>query len=57
LEDAKGRSPALLVDAAEIDEMDNQRVQMRGILNATTSALDTAIEESPKFLATKIYIE
>jgi hypothetical protein len=54
MEDAKGRFPALLVDAAEIDEMDNQRVQMRGILNATTSALDTAIDEAPQVLEDKI---
>jgi hypothetical protein len=34
--------------------MDNQRVQMRGILNATTSALDTAIDEAPQVLEDKI---
>ncbi len=54
LEDAKGEFPALLVDAAEIDEMDNERVKMRGILDATTSALDTAIDDAPEVLEDKI---
>jgi hypothetical protein len=54
LEDAKGEFPALLVDAAEIDEMDNERVKMKAILDATTSALDTAIDEAPQVLEDKI---